>query len=116
MPDLDSRPGYRQDRDPIIESEEFEEALASSRYAGGVGEGAAPPHGPMGPKGPGGRRPTKKAKVLKGSRRPKANGANGPTLKLTNFGNEDGHEIDNCLTIRPATGSVHINFSMRIQP
>ena len=79
IPDLDSRseiwipdlsPG--RDRDPIIEWEEFEEALASSRYAGGCGGGAAPPPGPTGPIGPGGRKPTKKAKVPKGLRRPKA--------------------------------------------
>ena len=41
MPDQDARSGSRQDRDPIIESEEFEEALASSRYAWG---GRNPPH------------------------------------------------------------------------
>ena len=40
MLDPDARSGSRQDRDPIIESEEFEEALASSRYAGG----RSPPH------------------------------------------------------------------------
>ena len=44
MPDPDARSGSRQDRDPIIESEEFEEALASSRYAGGVWGGRSPPH------------------------------------------------------------------------
>ena len=43
MPDPDARSGSRQDRDPIIESEEFEEALASSRYAGGVWRGGAAP-------------------------------------------------------------------------
>ena len=44
IPDLDARSGSRQDRDPIIESEKFEQALASSRYAGCVWGGAQPPH------------------------------------------------------------------------
>ena len=58
MPDLDSRSRCRiwvpdwdagEDRDPIIESEEFEEALASSRYAGGWGRSPLP-KGPRRPK------------------------------------------------------------------
>ena len=32
------------------------------------------------------------------------------------FWNEDGHEIDNCLTIRPENRRSHINFFVRIQP
>ena len=38
----DLNPG--RDRDPIIEWEEFEEALASSRYAEGCGGGRSRPH------------------------------------------------------------------------
>ena len=102
----------------VTNMEEFEEALASSRYAGVCGGGAGPPTGPTGPIGPGGRRPTKRAKVPKGPRRPKAdwraNGTNG-TL-CGRFGNEDGHEIVKVLAIRPETGNVHINFFVRIQP
>ena len=51
----------------------------------------------------------------------------GPYAKRTNqsnpemdqkgrFGNEDGREIEKVLAIRPETGSVHINFFVRIQP
>ena len=83
IPDLDAGSESRQDRDPIIELEEFEEALASTRDAGGV---CAPSTERKGPIGPGGRRPTKRAKMPKGPRKPKAdwratgtcaNGANG---------------------------------------
>ena len=50
---------------------------------------------------------------------PCANGRNQPNPEMDQkgrFWNEDGHEIDNCLTIRPETGSVHINFFMLVQP
>ena len=31
-------------------------------------------------------------------------------------GNEGGHQIDDCLKVGPETGSVQINFFMRMQP
>ena len=102
--------------------EEFEEALVSSRYAGGVLGGRSPPH-----------RPNRSERA----RRPKADeegqGAEGtseaegrregqqgqrPNPEMdpkVRFWNKDDHEIDKVLTICPEHGSVHTNFFVRIK-
>ena len=120
----------------------FEEALASSRYAGGGVRS-------------GGRSPPYRANAADRARRPKADkegqGAEGsseaegrlegqrdqrdlvpmePTGPCANgrnqsnremdqkgrCGNQDGREIEKVLASRPENGNVHINFFVRIQP
>ena len=119
-------------------TEEFEEALAFSRYAGWRG-GAQRPHRangtdrarrPKADKEGQGAEGTSEAEgrlesqqdqrvlVPMGPTGPCAKGTNQPNPEMDKkgrFGNEDGHGIDQVLAIRSENGNVHINFFVRIQ-